>query len=188
MLPERSSGCEARLFRSHPFADEFLFEKLDMSVDFPFEIGVGATPSKGGGETMKEESDCRHFLRFQQKFVNEACESPPALDLCRQRALSRLGKVVEFGFAIVFRLLPGALDPSPLLQTDQRRIKRPLIQVERVVGNLLEPRCDRICMEGSHRRERLQDYEIEASLQQLNSPLFTWHPSDLCTSSLECQV
>ena len=119
---------------------------------------LAATSAKGRRQPVKEATNIRQFLRFQQELVNESGETPPALDLLRKGAFSRLREGVEFGLPIVLGLPPGALDPSLLLQPNQRRIECSLARASESgpaiceTGKLVFPA--RLGLEGTLRRRR----------------------------------
>src|SRR5688500_2082666 len=75
---------------------------------------------------------------LEQKLVDEARETAPALRLLRERAVTRARQRIELGFAVGFRPAPGALDPALLLHADERRIQGALIEGQRMVRHLLE--------------------------------------------------
>src|SRR5262249_20852389 len=83
----------------------------------------------------------------------------------RTRACFRDGVVLRL--AVRVGGAPGALDPPPLLEADERGIERSLVQLERLRGNLLEARRYAVRMLRPHRRQRAQDDEVERAGQQL---------------------
>ena len=86
-----------------------------------------------------------------------------------EAALARFRDRVELRVAVVFRLLPRAFDPPFLLEPHERRIERPLIELQRMVGDLLEPRRQRIRVLRPHRRQRAQNDQIERALEELDA-------------------
>src|SRR5262249_1867234 len=88
---------------------------------------------------------------------------------------------------------PGSLDPPVLLQPHQCRIESALVEVEQLLGDLLETRGNLVGVLWAHRRERPQNDEIKRPLQQLDSFFFfIRHPSGLSKRDyyfpLVCQV
>src|SRR5881396_1746804 len=72
-------------------------------------------------------------------------------------------QLVELGLAVVLRSAPLRTDPSLLLQTIERRIKRALLHSQSLFGHLADQHRD---SEPVHRAElkRLEDKHIECSL------------------------
>src|SRR5713226_314141 len=79
----------------------------------------------------------------------------------RQRVILR--------FAIVVRDAPLRGDPAALLQPQQRRIQRALIQLQQVLGNLLDALRDAVAVQRSQGIERLQNDQVQGSLENLAS-------------------
>src|SRR5688572_24602261 len=102
-----------------------------------------------------------------------------------QRPPSGFGDAVVLGVAVIVGLLPCAFDPALLLETNKRGIECALIQSERIVRHLLEPRGDVVGMHRTHALERAQYDEVECALKQLDSFLFfTGHSSRLRANRL----
>src|SRR5262245_60280440 len=64
-------------------------------------------------------------------------------------------ELVEFRAALVVALAPMRGDPLPLLETDERRVDRALIETQQVVRHLLDPAGDPVAVRGAERVERL---------------------------------
>jgi hypothetical protein len=117
---------------------------------------------------------------LEQELVDKPCEPAPALRLLRQGAFTRTRQRVELGFAVRFRPAPGALDPALLLHADERRIRRALVERQRMVRHLRETGRERVGMKRPHRGQGAQDDEIERPLQQLDVLVSTGHTSGEC--------
>src|SRR5258708_24408228 len=76
---------------------------------------------------------------------------------------------VIFGLAIVVRNAPLRGDPPALLQPQQRRVQRALIQLQQVLGNLLDALRDAVAVQRPQRIERLQNDQVQGSLENLAS-------------------
>src|SRR5690606_33373558 len=92
-----------------------------------------------------------------------------------QIALAGPGDPVELRLAIALGLAPFALDQSLLLQADESGVEGPLVEGERMIRHLLEPRRQRVGVQRAHGVECAQDDQVEGSLQQRDA--FTWHSS-----------
>src|SRR6185436_4751554 len=103
-----------------------------------------------------------------EQLVDEPGEAPPALRLLVERARTGLGDAVVLRLAIALGPLPRALDPTLLLEPDQRGIQRALIEEKRMLGHLLEPRRQSIRVLRPHRRQRAKDDEIQRALKKLD--------------------
>ncbi len=82
---------------------------------------------------------------------------------------------VELRLAVALGLAPRALDPALLFEPHQRGIERALIERQRMIRHLREPRRQPVGMLRSHRGQRAQDDEIEGALEELDA--FTGHTS-----------
>ena len=85
-----------------------------------------------------------------------------------ERARAGLGDAVVLRLAVGLGPLPGALDPALLLETDQRGIQRALVEHQRMLGHLLEPRRQPIGVLRAHRRQRAQHDQIERALEKFD--------------------
>src|SRR5262249_53699417 len=79
----------------------------------------------------------------------------PVLGLGRQLAASGFGDRVELRPAVVVGRAPGAGDPAPLLQAEEGRVDRPLIELQHVLADLLDPAGDAVAVQRAHRPEGL---------------------------------
>jgi hypothetical protein len=119
--------------------------------------------------------------------------NPPRAD-DPQVPLTGLGDGIELCFPVAFRSAPRAFNPAILLQADEGRIQRSLVEIQVVPRHLLQPRGDLVCVLRSHGRQGPQNDEVQRSLQKLERfLLFTRHPSNLPerqndTLLLGCQV
>src|SRR5262245_21179945 len=104
-----------------------------------------------------------------QQFVDETGETSPPFSLLLERARAGLGDAVVLRLAVALGALPCALDPPLLFEANERGIQRALIEHQRMLRHLLEPRRQPVGMLRPHRRQRAQDDEIEGALQQLNA-------------------
>ena len=111
----------------------------------------------------------------EEQFVHQTREPAPSARLFLERPDAGSGDRVVLGVAVVLRLLPRPFDPPLLFEPDQRRIQRALVQLERVIGDLIEARRQPIGMLRAHGRQRSKDDEIERALEELDAPrLIGW--------------
>src|SRR6185437_9865303 len=80
-------------------------------------------------------------------------------------ALRRDG--VEARIAILFRHSPRGAHPASLLHAVQGRVERALFDTEQVGRRLLNARGDGVAVERTARGERLEDEEVERTLQDV---------------------
>src|ERR1039457_3061280 len=62
----------------------------------------------------------------------------PILRFPRDLLPPRACQLVEFGLAIGIAGAPSRFDPAALLQAQERRIQRPLVEIQRTAGDLLD--------------------------------------------------
>src|SRR2546422_747501 len=74
---------------------------------------------------------------------------------------------VMLGRAVSARGPPVGRYPALLFQPQQCRIERALIQMKRVLRNLLDTLSDAISMLPAERVQRLQHHQVESSLQDV---------------------
>src|SRR5438128_2436537 len=75
----------------------------------------------------------------------------PTVLLGGQLLASRAGNRIEPRAAVVLARAPLALDPPFLLQPQERRVDRPLIERERTLSELLDSPRDAVTMPRPHR-------------------------------------
>src|ERR1700680_5184476 len=107
-------------------------------------------------------------LRAQQT-RDDPGHALPAFRLRGELLPARARQRVILGLAIVVRDAPLRADPPALLQPQQRRVQRPLVQLQQVLGNLLNALRDTIAVQRPKRIKRLQHNQIQGSLQDLTS-------------------
>ena len=76
------------------------------------------------------------------------------------------GERVELCHAAGFRGPPFGRDPALLLEAVQRRVKRALLDLKSLPGDLLDALCDRPTVLGFE-RDGLQNQQIERSLNEI---------------------
>src|SRR5437762_2572646 len=96
-----------------------------------------------------------------------AGDALPVFRFGRQLAAARFRDRVELRLPVVLRRAPGRGDPPPLLQPQERCVDRPLIELQHVVADLLDPPRDAVAVQRSHRFERLQDHQVERPLENV---------------------
>ena len=112
---------------------------------------------------------CHGLRLIQQKFVHEAREPAPALGLLLERSHTGPGDGVVLGVAIVFGLLPRAVDPPLLFESHEGGVQGALIQRQRMIGDLFEACGEGVGVLRSHAGERAQHDEIERSLEEFDA-------------------
>lgn len=58
------------------------------------------------------------------------------------------------------------------MQTQQRRIDRPLVQFQYAIADLLNPPCDAVPVQRPKPVERLEHHQVERALQNIRSCIF----------------
>src|ERR1035437_6531453 len=87
----------------------------------------------------------RHNIRMVMVLFSGAKEplhqghrALPILRFPRDLLSPRARQLVEFGLAIGIAGAPARFDPAALLQSQERRIQRPLVEIEGAAGDLLD--------------------------------------------------
>src|SRR5436190_22781996 len=78
------------------------------------------------------------LLRLLKKTGNGFSDAPPVVHLFRKLAPSCFGNLKELRLTIVFRDTPLGFDATLLLETNKRRIDRPLIQKKNILADLFD--------------------------------------------------
>src|ERR1035437_2225557 len=109
-----SCSCLARLIPSSSFNSRSSRLPRSRPVRRRQNIRMGFVLSGGAKESLHQGHGALPILRFPR-------------DLLSPRA----GQLVEFGLAIGIAGTPARFDPAALLQAQERRIERPLVEIER---------------------------------------------------------
>src|SRR5262245_39811882 len=109
--------------------------------------------------------------RGRQDFRDRLRERRPRGRLGAELLPSLRGDAVILRAAVVLRDAPLTLDPTPSLEPVQSRVERALLDLQYVVGRLLQPPRDGITV---HRTpaQRFEDEDIQSSLKQVDG---LWH-------------
>src|SRR5439155_12463185 len=95
-------------------------------------------------------------------------ETLPALPLLAELLAARARQFVEAGPSVVLRGAPLRPDPTLRLQAIERGIERALVDLQDVLGELLNPLGDPPAVHG-RREQGLQDKDIEGPLEEVGS-------------------
>src|SRR5258708_1815139 len=104
---------------------------------------------------------------YSENSIHHAGKPLPVRGVLNQTFASFFCNGIKFGLAIVGRCSPLGGNPSTLLQPHKRRVDRPLVQQHFVAAHLLNPPGNAVAVERSHGCKRLQDHEVQSSLQQI---------------------
>ena len=105
----------------------------------------------------------------------------PVLRFLHDLLAPRACQFVKFGPAIGIARAPARCNPTALFQSQERRIKRPLIEIERAAGNLLDAFREAEAVLRSHAFERPQYHQIERALK--NTRVSCRHPREVWLGS-----
>src|SRR5215204_3216788 len=89
----------------------------------------------------------------------------PYVGFNQQLLLAGARDRVEARAAIVLAHAPLARDPPLLLEPEQRRIDRSLVQRQRAFGNLLDAAGDAVAVQRSHPVESLEDHQVQRAVR-----------------------
>src|SRR6476469_3793750 len=102
--------------------------------------------------------------------INRGRERPPRLGLGFERRASSFRQLIEFRPAVVLGGAPFRLYPPTALEPMERRIERPLLDSQRVAGELLNALGNRPSVLGTE-ADGLQDQQIKRALRKIHAPL-----------------
>src|SRR5262245_64878280 len=118
----RAPRREPRFVRSHASALKILLEQGETRNNLSLEFLFRTLAVEEIIELRNQPPPAPHGSKLlQKKLVHETRQPPPALRLVLERFLPRSGNRVIFRIAIILSLVPRALDPSLLLESDQSR-------------------------------------------------------------------
>src|ERR1700690_703003 len=81
--------------------------------------------------------------------------------------MTGLGQLIELCLAIVFRDSPTGSDATLLLQFEQRRVERAVVQLQQIAARLLNAPCESVPMKRPHGFKRAQDHQSQSSLPDI---------------------
>src|ERR1700686_1163113 len=118
-------------------------------------------PSGRGPDTTS------YFLRPRaENSRDDLRHAVPVFGFCLQPALPGGGQTIVSSFAVVLRRAPFACDPTLMLQTIERRVERALLNLEALLGHLLDAQQDAIAMQRAE-GNGFEDQHIESALQKV---------------------
>ncbi len=94
-----------------------------------------------------------------------ADHATPAFRFFLELLASGASQGVILRLAVIFGNTPLGGDPAALLEAQQRRIERSLVQLQQVFRDLLDAHSDPEAVHRPHGIERLQHQQIKCSLQ-----------------------
>jgi hypothetical protein len=155
----------ARLLRRQPerhvLAQAHLAMEGELTVDLVFDRRL-PEPRAQEQATHDRGPSAR---RLEQDAGNRAREDLPGLGLAPQPGPPGRGQAIGLDPAPELRFAPLGLDPSPLLHAIERRIERPVFDVEGVADGLFEPSGDGVAMPWSA-RERLEHEDVQRAMEE----------------------
>src|SRR5258708_5140869 len=116
---------------------------------------------------MRSQSMELSLPRAAQQSAHDGCNPLPVLRFHGELLSSLTGEAVELRFAIVVGNSPTCGDPFSLLKPQQGRVERPLIELKKVFGDLLDAAGDSIAVERPKALKSFQNHQIERSLQNV---------------------
>src|SRR2546426_620826 len=88
----------------------------------------------------------RPLFERPQHARDGAGQAQPAVELGLRRAASLPCQRVELGIAVVLGGTPFGLDQALFFHAIERRIERSLFHVQRIIGQLMQPRRDAVAV------------------------------------------
>src|SRR5271155_3591112 len=119
---------------------------------------------------MRSDSISGSFGASEQA-GHERGHALPAFGLGQKLFSTAARERVELGFSIVVGDAPLRGDPAALLEAQQRRVKRALVEFEQVGGNLLNAHGNAVTVQGAEGLEGLEDDQIEGPLKDFPARL-----------------
>src|ERR1700720_2267541 len=107
-------------------------------------------------------------FRTAEKPGHKRCHTLPTLGLCKQLFAPSASERVILRLAVIFGSAPFGRDPAALLEPQQGWIERALVQLEQILGNLLNPLSDAVAVQRAHGMKGLQNNQIERALQDFS--------------------
>src|SRR5262249_58704762 len=109
------------------------------------------------------------ILRRREEAFDDVGGARPILGFGGELLPAGAGDRVVAGAAVVLRCAPLRSDPSHLLELEQRRIERSLIQLELVAADLLDPPRDPVAVQRPEAIERLEDHQRQRAVEDIGS-------------------
>src|SRR5438477_12971302 len=108
-------------------------------------------------------------FRATEKACHERGHALPTPSFCEQLLASRARQRVKLRLAVILRSAPFGSNPAALLEPQQGRIERALVELEQVFRNLLDTLGDTIAVQRAYGVKGLQNNEVERALQNLSA-------------------
>ena len=109
--------------------------------------------------------------RPAQEPAHHAGNALPIACLRGQLLPAGAGDGVVLRFPVVVGGAPAGGDPAALLEAEERCVDRPLVELEDVLADLLDPPRDPVAVQRAHRIEGLQHHEVEGALEDVGLAL-----------------
>ena len=105
--------------------------------------------------------------RAPQEARHHAGDALPVLRRRRQLPAAGPRDRVELRPSVVLGAAPRRRNPAAMLEAQERGVDGSLVQLQRVVADLLDAARDAVAVQGAHALERLQDHQIERALKDI---------------------
>src|SRR6187402_1415219 len=148
----------------------FLDGKFEMRCHLGVEVLIERCFAEEGSEAMEGVTEGVHELftplcLHSEHALHHACESLPIGGVLLKLLPSLAGDRVELCLAIVVGGSPLGGDAFLLLESHQRGVDGPLVKKDFVAAHLLDTPCDAVSVQCAHRLARLQNHQVQRSLQ-----------------------
>src|SRR5438309_4233888 len=117
---------------------------------------------------MRSHSTSGSF-RAARKPSHELGHALPTPGFCEQLLASSARQRVKLRLAVILRSAPFRNNPAALLEPQQGRIERALVELEQVFRNLLDTLGNAVAVQRAHSMQGLQDNEVERALQNFSA-------------------
>jgi len=174
-------GAGFRLAHSAP--PEFLLHHLQMQAHLIIQFAVEACPAD---QLMKAHPNSGHgllHLRQPLEAVHDGNRARPVLGFSFHLPASRGRDFVKLGAPVIAGDAPARADPSAVLQPQQRRVQRPLVQVQHAAGDLLNPLRQPETVLRPHGGQRPQHHQVQRALEYIRFGFSCRHPKGVCACS-----
>jgi hypothetical protein len=139
---EADESAAAGLVGRHAFADVFFYGKVDVGLEFCFEVGVSLLLMEEGEDAVHSFAGGCHlgvsFGSHGEDSAHDSGEPVPVGGVFRPLPAACAGDGVVLRFAIVVGRTPLGRDPTALLESDEGCVDCALIEEDLVAAGFLD--------------------------------------------------
>ena len=176
---EVAAGGQAGGLGAHPL--RLVLARLHLQVErhLVVEVLLLARPANGGHQPLPHRPDHRSSPTGRRNRPMSATVRAHCGFLVGDPPPARARELVEPGAAVVVGDAPPRADPAALLQAEQRRVERALVELEQPFRDPIDSLREPESVLRPHRFERAEDHQVERALEDVGARVLFRHPTGI---------